>query len=161
MLPVHCFDSGVIAACEDIFNGSPASDIMNLINHEGIVFFLIKNAGAVGTATVTVAACSDNAASASDNIGFRYLKVQDPATAGTWTAVAYADADTGFTTAAEADVIYAIDVRRSDLVSGYGYVKLTCTEVDSTAVDGCAMAILYGSSYPGASPADSPSVTGD
>jgi hypothetical protein len=162
-LPVHVADSGVIAANEDIFNGDPQSDYVNLSNYDGVLFIIVKNAGAVGTAKLTVDAATDNAGSDTDNIGYRYLKVQDPGVPGDWTAVTYANADTGVTTAAEADCIYVIDVNRADMapVSGAKYVSLTCTEVADGGVDGAICALLYGGKYGTHDPVATPNVTGD
>ena len=81
-LPVHVFPSGLVAACEDIFNGDPQSDYVNLSNYDGVLFIIIKNAGATGTAKLTVDAATDNAGTGTDNIGYRYLKIQDPGTPG-------------------------------------------------------------------------------
>ena len=58
--PVHAMNSNFIAANEDIFNGSPASDVINLENAEGVLFIIACNANAgSGAATATVLACDN------------------------------------------------------------------------------------------------------
>lgn len=163
ILPVHVWPSGTIAANEDMFDGDPQSDYVNLGNYEGVLFVVVKNTGATGTAKVTVDAATSNAGAGTDNIGFRYLKIQDPGEPGDWTTVAYADADTGFTTTAEADCIYLVDVRRLDMspVASSKYVSCTLTEVADDPVDGAALAICYGGSYMGVDVVATPNITGD
>ena len=145
---VHCFDSGVIAANEDIFNGSPHSDVIHLDKYRECTFFIIKNAGGTGTAVVMVDSCDDATPTTDTAVAFRYRKISDPDTHGAWTTAT----SSGFTTAAEADVIYEINIRADELNGTDEYVRLALDEDDGTAVDGAAFAILtdyrYGDSDP-------------
>ena len=140
---VHCFDSGFIAANEDIFNGSPHSDVIHLDHYRECTFVLIKNAGATGTAVVTVDSCDDATPSTDTAVAFRYRKISDPDTHGAWTDAT----SSGFTTAAEADVIYEINICADELNSTDEFVRLALDEDDSTAVDGAAFAILTDPRY--------------
>ena len=151
---VHCFDSDVIASNNDIFSSSPASDVINMENWREVTFILIKNSGGTGTATVTVSSCDDNVATTTTDIAFKYRKITDPddstVTHGDWTDATAS----GFTTAAEADVIYEIRVTSDDLSGTDKYVRCTFTKVNSDPVYGAAFAILSDPRYAVATPQD-------
>lgn len=145
---VHAFASGFIAANEDIFNGSPVSDVIHLDRYRECTFIVIKNAGDTGTATVTINSCSDAAGTTAADVAFKYREVTAPDTHGAWTDAT----STGVTISAGADEIWEFRVNADGLSSTNEFVKCTLTEVDSTAVDGGALAILtdyrYGDSDP-------------
>ncbi|MBC8384887.1 MAG: hypothetical protein H8E57_05165 [Candidatus Cloacimonetes bacterium] len=145
---IHCFDSGIIAANEDIFNGDPAGDVITMDTFRTCTFTIIKNAGAVGTATITVESCDDTTPSTATAVAFKYRKIQDPDTHGVWTDATAA----GFTTAAEADCIYEIQVHSNGLSGTDKYVRMQCTEVENAAVDGAIFAVLTSPRYPSADP---------
>ena len=145
---VHCFDSGHIAANEDIFNGSPVSDVIHFDHYRECTFIIIKNAGGTGTATATINSCSDAAGTTAADVAFLYREVNDPDTHGAWTAAT----STGVSISAGADEIWQFRVNADGLSGTNEFVKMTLTEVDSTAVDGGGLAILtdyrYGDSDP-------------
>lgn len=135
--PIHCAPSGFIAANEDIFNGDPATDVINLAEYGSVIFFIICNAGAVGTATITVESCDDVTPTTTTEIAFKYWECTTP---DIWSDMKAAES-TGFTTAAAADKMYAIEVSAEELADTDQFVRLKCTEVADAAVDGAIMAI--------------------
>ncbi len=145
---VHAFDSAIIAANEDIFNGDPAGDVIHMDHYRECTYIITKNAGAVGTATITIESCDDTTPSTTTAVAFKYRKVEDPDTHGAWTDATSA----GFTTAAEADCVYEVVVYADGLNSTDEYQRMQCTEVANAAVDGAIVAILtdyrYGDSDP-------------
>ena len=56
---VHAFPSSLIAANEDIFNGDPESDVINMSHWRGLLVICVKNAGAVGTAKFLAYSCDN------------------------------------------------------------------------------------------------------
>ena len=48
-----------ITAHEDIFNGTPTTDIVSLESYTEALFIIEKSAGATGTAVITVESCDD------------------------------------------------------------------------------------------------------
>ena len=145
---VHCFDSGVISANEDIFNGDPQGDVIDLSKWRECTWYIIKNAGAVGTATITVLSCDDTTPTTTTAVAFEYRKVQDPDTHGAWTAATAS----GFTTDAEADVIYEVRITADGLYSTDQYVTMNCAESADGGVDGAIFAILTNPRYVDADP---------
>lgn len=135
--PIHCAPSGFIAANEDIFNGDPATDVINLAEYGSIIFFIICNAGATGTATITVESCDDVTPTTATAVAFKYWACTTPDVWGDMTAATAA----GFTTTAAADKMYAIEISAEALSGTDKYVRMQCTEVADAAVDGAIMAI--------------------
>ncbi len=135
---VHCAPSGIIAANEDIFNGDPTTDIISMKNAGSCVFVIVKNAGAVGTATITIESCDDTSASTATAIAYTYRAITTTDTQGAVTAATSA----GFTTATTANMIYVIEVNARDLVDGDSYVRMVCTEVANAEVDGAIFSFL-------------------
>jgi len=135
--PVHCATSGVIAANEDMFNGDPATDIISLSEYGSLLFLVACNAGAVGTATLTVESCDDVTPTTATAVPFNYWECTTP---DVWSDMKTATA-TGFTTAAAADKMYAIEISAEALYSTDSFVRLQCTEVVDGAVDGAILAI--------------------
>ena len=146
----HIAPSGTIAACEDFTNGNPATDIVSMENFRDIIFVIIKNAGAVGTATYTIESCDDTSATTTTAISFRYKSCTTIDTFGAWTY--QSTPATGLTTGATADAVYMVHINSSELSGTNKYVRMQCTEVDSTAQDGMIMCIML-------NPRDSQSVT--
>jgi len=145
---IHVAPNTVIAANEDIFNGSPASDVISLAEADGAVFMIITSANAGGNASIYVYACDDVTPTNTTPIAFNYRTVTAADTLGTITAATSA----GFLTTTGANVIYLIEVDAQELAaSGYGYCQLKCTEVTDAAVDGAIVGFLTGLSYKQAS----------
>ena len=142
--PVNVGASGFIAAYEDYSSGNPATDPISLENYDSVLFLVSKGAGAVGTATITVEACSTSGAAATTAIVFDYWVCT---TIDTWSDRTRATT-AGFTTTAGADQMYAIEVHSSMLTATYPFVRLQVTQVDATATDGHIIAILGNSRYP-------------
>jgi len=140
---VNCGNSSFIAANEDIFNGNPATDVVNLSQWEEITFIIQKGAGATGTATITVESCDDTTPTTSTAVAFRYRLCTSGDTFGAWTAVA----STGFTTTAGANQVYEVNIRASELSTTDKYVRMQCTEVANSPCDGGICAILTGPRY--------------
>ena len=141
---VNAFNSSFIAANEDIFNGDPASDIMNMEEWRDCIFVIQKGAGAAGTATITIESCDTVVPGTATPIIFKYrIMTKATDTWGAWT-----DATTaGFTTTAGADDAYEIWVQAIDLGDDK-YVRMQCTEVADGGCDGGIVAILFNPRYP-------------
>ena len=123
----------------DAFAGTVYSDIISMKNHNHAQFIIYKGAGATGTSTVTVEACSTNAAAATSAIPFNYQVIATGDTEGAYTACA----NTGFVTNAAASELYKIEVDAEALLaSGYEYVRLKMVESANDPVLGGILAIL-------------------
>ena len=142
--PVNVGASGFIANFEDYTTGNPATDVVSMENYDSVLFLVSKGGGAVGTATITVEACSTALAAATQAIVFDYWVCT---TIDTWSDRTRATT-AGFTTTAGADQMYAIEVHSSMLTATYPFVRLQFTEVDSTACDGHVIAIMGNARYP-------------
>lgn len=140
----NCCNSSFIAANEDIFAGDPASDVLNLAKYESVIFIISKNAGAQGTATITVESCDDVTPSNTTAVAFHY-KVST--SGNTWGATTAATA-AGFTTTAGADQCYVIEISADELSSTDQFVRLKTTEVANYAVDGAILCVLGRARYP-------------
>jgi hypothetical protein len=123
----------------DAFAGTVYSDIINMKNFEHASFIIQCGAGAVGTATITVEACDDVAASNVVAIPFTYQGCVSGDTFGARTKVE----NTGFTTAAAANKMYKIEVDVDSMImSGYSYVRVKSVEVVNDPVTGGILVIL-------------------
>jgi len=140
---VHVGTSGFIAAYEDIFNGDPASDVVNMKLYDRCTFIIELAAGATGTATLTVESCDDTTPTTSTAVAFTYWVCTTPDTWGEATAAAAA----GFTTTAGANNAYVVEVNSSELNSTDTYVRLQMTEVVDSPVDGGIVCILSDARY--------------
>ena len=83
----NAFPSALVAANEDIFNGNPASDVISMESYEEIVFFILKNAGGSGTATITVESCDNVTPTTPTAVAFKYKASTSGNTWGATTAV--------------------------------------------------------------------------
>ena len=135
---------------EDMFENNITSDIVNLSAWEGAVFIVTKLAGATGTATATVESCDTAVPGTATAVAFRERHATTPDTFTAWADVA----STGLSITAGADEVWEIAIASSDLYKGTAaapvndqYARLVLTEVDSTAVDGSVVTILYGPKY--------------
>ena len=144
----NCAPSGQIAANEDMFNGDPSTDVLSMENYDEIVFFITKNAGAVGTATITVESCDDVTPTTSTAVAYNYVATTSGNTISAVTAAAAA----GFTTTAGADQSYAISIRADGLSGTNKYVRMVMTEVANAAVDGAVISLGAKAAYPQAQP---------
>ncbi len=140
---IHCFPSSVMAANEDIFNGSPDGDVISLEGWAGISFLIVKNAGTAGTATITVKSCDDVTPTTGTAIAFWYRVCTTIDTWGAWTAAT----TSGFTTTAGADQMYEIAVLADGLSGSDKYVQLNTTETVDGACDGAIIGMLFGPRY--------------
>ena len=130
-------NSGLIAANEDMFNGDPMTDVLSMAIYQDIIFIITKNAGATGTATITIESCDNTTPSNTTTVAFRSQSTTSGNTVGAWTARAAA----GFTTAAGADQVYVIWVRAEVLDDGDQFVRMVMAESANNPVDGAVVAI--------------------
>lgn len=138
---VNAMPSGNQAAYEDLFNGSPATDIVNLSNYDKVTWIIQKAAGATGTAVVTVESCSTISGGTTTAIPFDYWTCTTAT--DTWSDKSTAAA-AGFTTTAQINDMYAIEVNSSELYSTDQYCRLKLTESANDPVDGTVFCILSG-----------------
>src|SRR5690606_17891631 len=128
----------------DAFNGTVSSDIVNMKDYSHATFVVYKGVGATGTSTITVEACDDTSGSNTTAIPFRYKAITSGDTEGSLTTATAA----GFTTTAGSSQIYVIEVAAEELGdTGYGYVRLTATEVANDPVLGGILILLHGARY--------------
>ena len=140
-----------LTAHEDIFNGSPATDVVNMEQWARVTFLVVKSAGATGTAKLTVESCDNVTPDTTTEINFFY---REQTTIDAWLAdwVEQTTPATGFTTTAGANTVVEITVT-SDMLSGTDkYVRLQATEVVNSEVDGAILTVLseprYGAAIP-------------
>jgi|TARA_Y100000310_G_scaffold317685_1_gene370828 hypothetical protein len=136
-------NSGFIAANEDIFAGDPATDVLSMENYKSMVFIIVKNAGATGTATITVESCDTVVPGTGTAIAFHYKACTSGNTWGATTAATTA----GFTTTAGANQCYVIEVSSEELSGTDSFVRLQATEVVNSPCDGAILAIAMTPRY--------------
>ena len=147
---VHVGNSSFIAANEDIFNGNPSTDIVNMELYNDAYLLIIKSAGATGTATITCGSCDTVVPGTATAVAFEYKACTSADTWGAWTAAA----TSGFVTTAGANQMYLCHVS-ADMLSGANkFVRFTLTE---TVNDPCDGAVVLFMANPRFSP--NPSVT--
>ncbi len=113
---------------------------INMKNWEHCSFIISCGAGAVGTATITVEACSDTTPTATVAIPFYY---QECVSGDTFGAIIKTPDAAGFATAAAANKIYKVEVDDQMLAgTGYGYVRVKSVEVVAGAIAGGIVAVL-------------------
>lgn len=143
--PVHCGNSSFIAACEDMFNGDPATDVINMENADTAIFMVIMNANAgSGAATITVEACDDVTPTNTTAITFRYKLIsagdtQGAVTAATTSGISVGTANTILYVEVDAATVAAATVNSA---TGNKFVRLQATETQSDAVDGVITGFL-------------------
>lgn len=124
---------------DNAFAGVVSTHAINMKNWQHVSFLVQCGAGAVGTAQITVEACSDAVPTVTVPIAFFY---QECIAGDTFGPIKWTDA-TGFTTAAASDKVYKVEVDDQFLAgSGYGYVRLKSTEVVVGAITGGVVAVL-------------------
>jgi len=141
---------------DDIYNGSPTSDVYNMKHYDEITFIIAECVGGDGAATVTVLACDDTTPSNTSAVAFDYAIITSATTTGMFSGFTAATTS-GITTGANGTQLMAVRVHSSALPAGYPYIQLKLTETESTAVIGFVAAILGKPSYAGDSMPD-PSV---
>lgn len=132
-----------LSPSSDIYNGNPASDVISLANYERVVFLIhqLRNAtSTAGTATVKPQQVDNVSASNAVDLPFWWAKKTTGASS-VWSALAYVAAGSTFTTTANEDTIYAVEVDASDLADGKKYVQLKLTESVNAPVLGSVIAI--------------------
>ena len=137
---VNAMPSGNQAAYENLFNGDPATDIVNLANYERATWIIQKAAGATGTAVVTVESCDTVVPGTATAVAFNYWTCT---TSDTWSDMQTATS-AGFTTTAGANQVYAVEINSSELYSTNQFARLTLTDSNSDPVDGTVVCILGG-----------------
>lgn len=143
--PVHCGNSSFVAANEDIFNGSPTTDVINMKNAHSIVFIVAINANAgSGAATITIEACDDVTPSNTTAIVFYYQLISTTDIPGTLTAATTSGVSVGTANTMLLVEVDAADVAAASVNSTYEntYVRLKATETQSDAVDGAILAFI-------------------
>jgi hypothetical protein len=137
------------SAAADRYNTNPVGDYLNAGKFEGVSFLLSQaTAGTnTGTAVVTVQAASSDAGASAEAIPFRYRKKTTGASA-VWGSVIEAAAS-GFTTTANEDTIYEIEVKGDGLPEGKPFVAVKLTEGVNDPVTACVIAIGTGVRYQG------------
>lgn len=140
---VNAMPSGNQAAYEDLFNGSPSTDIVNLGKYDKALWIVQKAAGATGTAVLTVESCDTVVPGTATAVAFNYWTCT---TGDTWSDMQTATS-AGFTTTAGTNQAYAIEINSSELYSTNKYARLTLTDSDSDPVDGTVVCVLGGARF--------------
>jgi len=142
---MHVAPQAIIADCADLYDGSPATDVISLGGAEGAVFMIITNDVTAATATITVQACNNVTPSRTYNVPFYYRVIQDPDTLGTTTLATSA----GFTTNDGSDRVYLIEVDACDLTSGsYEFCRMKMAEQSADCyAHGAVVAFLRGTRH--------------
>ena len=148
--PVHGGNSSFVAKGEDIFEGNPSTDVINLKNAQGVLFVIAtgNNAGS-GAATITVSACDNTTPSNTTDIAFKYQTISTTDVPGTLTACASTGLSVGTANTITLIEVDAASVAAAAVNSTYNnhYVRLTATESQSDAVDGAILSFLFGLRY--------------
>lgn len=143
--PVHCGNATFVAANEDIFNGDPATDVVNIKNAESIVFIIAMNNNAgSGAATITIEACDNVTPSNTTAIAFQYKLISAGDTQGAVTACASTGVSVGTAQTMIFIEVSAAAVAAASVNSTYNnhYVRLKATESQSDAIDGAITCFL-------------------
>ena len=129
----------VLSPAANVFAGVVPTKVINMKNWASACFIVQCGIGAVGTATITIEACSDATPTATTAIPFFY---QECVTGDTYGPITQAPT-TRFTTAAASHKVYKVFVQEGSLtMTGYSYVRLKSTEVVVGAIAGGVVAIL-------------------
>jgi len=129
----------LIPPVANAFGGTVSTPPINMKNWQHASFLLHGGIGAVGTAQVTVEACSDNTPTTTVPIGFFY---QECINGDTFGPILQAPV-TGFATAAASNKMYKIEVDDSMLANtGFGYVRVKSIETVIGSIVGSIVAVL-------------------
>lgn len=137
-----------LAPSADLYNGNPATDIINMKESEKLIFVLHQKTGGTntGNAVVKVEAVDNVVGSNATLVPFKYRKMTTGASDALG-AVSTAVAANGFTTTANEDTAYFIEIDARDLPSDQQYVRMTLTESTNDPVLGSVMGYLVGKRY--------------
>ena len=138
-----------LTAHEDIFNGTPTTDIVSMESYTEALFIIEKSAGGTGTAVITVESCDDTSATTATAVAFDYQVMTSGNTWGSRTAAT----SSGFTTTAGANQCYKMWIRDDELSGTDKYVRMKATESANDPCDGAIVTVLFGSKYPQDPPA--------
>jgi len=128
-----------IPPAANAFGGLVVTPPINMKNWQHASFILHGGVGAVGTAQVTIEACSDITPTTVVPVGFFY---QECINGDTFGPIIQAPV-TGFATSAANNKIYKIEVDDAFLASsGFGYVRLKSTETIVGSIVGSVIAVL-------------------
>ena len=129
-----------INAVADFAAGDVGSDIVNMKDHNRIVFVAHWGVGATGIVKFTVQACSNLSASATTAIAFKYRTLTAEAAPG---AVTDATASTGYSNSAGSNQVILVEVTAAAVnATGYQYVRLYCDETTDSPLLGGVLAIM-------------------
>jgi len=129
----------VLSPAANVFAGVVPTKVINMKNWGCACFVVQCGVGALGTALITIEACSDATPTLTTAIPFVY---QECVTGDTYGPITQAPA-TGFTTSAASNKVYKVFVQNQSLATtGYSYVRLKSTEVVVGAIAGGVVAVL-------------------
>jgi len=137
----HC-EVGIAAVADAWGADGVGSDIVNMRNHNKVVFIIHWGVGATGINKFTVEACDDVSASNTTAIPFHYRQLTAGSDPGAVTAVAVAA--TGFSNTAASNQVIMIEVSAEDVrATGYQYVRCYADETtDSPLLGGILILLL-------------------
>jgi hypothetical protein len=141
---INLYHAGIATANEDLFNGNLTTDIMSLANYGYALFWIVKGAGATGTAVVTIESCDDTSGTTTTAIAYDYSVCTSGNTIGSITAAT----SSGFTTTAGANQSYMIAIGADELSGTDKYVRMVMTESANDPVDGAAGVLMVHPKYP-------------
>lgn len=127
----------------DLFNGDPASAAVKLKHYQAAYFLLQKGAGATGTATLTVQACTLADGTGAEAVEFNYIVCT---ATDVFSAIARATT-AGFATTAGANQMYFIHVDSRDLPADKPWVRLKMTEVANDPITGSVLVLCGKPTY--------------
>ena len=132
----------------DVYNGNPATDIVNLRDYGKVAFLIHQKANATstaGTAVITIEACDNAAGSNATAIPFTDNKL----TTGVSDTLGSKQTATaaGFTTTANEDTVYVIEADVRDLPDGQDWIRLVATEGVNAPVIGSCLILLADPKY--------------
>jgi len=135
----------------DGYDSNPVGQYVNSKHGDFISWFLQqKTAGSnTGTATITVLAASDNSGTGATAVAFSYRKKTTAPAVTAFGAVTAATAS-GFTTVANEDTEYEIEVNSRALPESLPYVALKLTEVVNDPVSVAVNGFITSPHYVGA-----------
>lgn len=131
----------------DLYDGDPGTDVVNMEGFNRAVFQLHQKTGGTNTGTAVVTVLASTAASGGTTaaIPFTYRKKTTGASAA-YGAITAATTS-GFTTTANEDTIYLIEVEDQALPAGKPYLQLKLTEAVDDPVLGSVTIHLMGGRY--------------
>ena len=131
----------------DLYNGDPATDIVNMAGYTKCVFVLhqVQGSTSIGSAVITVEAVDNAAGSNALEIPFTYRK-KTTGTSEVWGSITAALA-AGFTTTVAEDTMYIIEIDHQALPEAQQWVRMVMTEAVDSPVLGSVAIYLDGARY--------------